>query len=184
MKKLISVSIVIFLSSFLYAQTPKDSLDVPVKVTILEIADITLVEVYDYSPTTPGNVQPSADNIVDYFDRIPGVYTIGSTSGTYAIAILVRFNIGDATWTLQTRGTDDFTSGGNTFPLSNLSWALDGDPVGQTWTPFSITYTNVLSNQPVGQYTVYIDYKLNIPWNAIPATDYQTTTRYRLISNP
>jgi hypothetical protein len=168
--------------SIMMAQNP-DSLDVGVKVTVNGVFDLILDEVYDYHPTYPGNVTPSSDDTVDYFNRDPGQdYIVGSLQGYYAIHLIVRNNMADVFY-LKTKGTGDFTSGSYSFSLSNLKWAIDGDPTGQVWTPFTTTYTQVASDVR-GEFHYYIDYKLTIPWNAPAAQNYRTRTRYLLTTTP
>ena len=165
------------------AQTPQpDSIDVGVKVVVEGVFDISLIEVFDYDPDNPGNVTPSADDTVDYFNRTPGTYTVGSTEGTYAINIQVSNNAAP-TYQLEIRGTGDFSGPGGSFSLSNLEWAFDGDPGAQTWTPFTTTYITIATGGRE-QTNYYLDYRLTIPWDVPGESDYRTVTRFLLISNP
>uniref|UniRef100_A0A7C4XLV7 Uncharacterized protein n=1 Tax=candidate division WOR-3 bacterium TaxID=2052148 RepID=A0A7C4XLV7_UNCW3 len=164
------------------AQVNDDSVRVGVKVTIQQVFDVALIAVYDYDPSASGNAIPSSDDTVDYFNRTPGTYTVGSTNGTYAVDVQVSNNTG-STYYLKLRGTGDFTSGTNTFALSNLKWALDGDPGSQTWTDFTTTYTQIGTGGNE-QKDYYIDYRLVVPWSASAASNYKTETRYLLTTTP
>uniref|UniRef100_A0A7C4U784 Uncharacterized protein n=1 Tax=candidate division WOR-3 bacterium TaxID=2052148 RepID=A0A7C4U784_UNCW3 len=159
-----------------------DSLTVGVKATIQSVFDVTLVAIYDYSSSGSGNVTPSSDDTVDFGTRTPGTYTVGSTSGTYALDVLVQNNTGN-TYYLKIKGTGDFQSGANTLALSNLKWALDGDPGSQTWTDFTTSYAQVGTGGNEETH-YYLDYRLVIPWSATAASNYKTETRILLTTTP
>ncbi len=178
----LSLIAVAFLLPVLANAQSDDSVTVGVKVTIQSVFDLTLVSVYDYDPNASGNATPSADDTVDYFTRTPGTYTVGSTNGTCAVDVQVSNNTG-STYYLKIRGTGDFQSGANTFALSNLKWALDGDPGSQTWTDFTTSYAQIGTGGNE-QRDYLVDYRLVIPWSATAATNYKTETRYLLTTTP